>query len=258
MLNITRIPDEPAGVTAVFKLLPQLNEAKSKLANRPVYDDIEVCEIYLAANKYTQPVFPAHEVWKTHKSVDANGFEVVEDITYAMRFAKQYMEFKSGGPQGITGTPLAELPFLTAGKRLELKALNIHTAEALAALDGSNLKMLGMNGRELKNSAAAYLETAAKTAPLTAMKDELASRDATIAKMQEQIDAMMGSSGPVSATSEAPSQQTVTGFAGFTDEDLKQWLIDANVEVDGRWGNNRLLIECQKVLDKQGKAKQAA
>jgi len=258
MLNITRIPDEPAGVTAVFKLLPVLNEAKTKEQKRPVYDEIEVCDIYLAANKYTQGTFPAHEVWKINKGTDENGFERVEPVTYAMRFSKQYMEFKSGSPQSISGTPLSELPFLTQGKRLELKALNIHTAESLAALDGPNLKMLGPNGRDMKNDAAAYLAKAKEGMSANAMTSELSKRDDEISKLKAQIDAMMGSAAPLSDTAEAPTSQTVTGFETFDDDDLKQWLIDASVEVDGRWGRNRLLIEAQKVLDKTGKAKVAA
>ena len=43
MPTISRIQDDPAGVTAVFKLHPIINEAKSKAASRPVYDDVEVC-----------------------------------------------------------------------------------------------------------------------------------------------------------------------------------------------------------------------
>ena len=66
------------------------------------------------------------------------------------------------------GTPLSELTFLSQGKRLELKALNIHTAEALASLDGGPLKMLGIGGREMKNQAAAYLAKAAGNADVFA------------------------------------------------------------------------------------------
>ncbi len=258
MLNISRIPDDEKGVTPVFSLHSVQNEQRTKAEKRPVFDDIEVVQIFLGANKYNAGVFPANEIWKIKQGQDANGFDISEPITYAMRFSAQYREFKMGGPQSISGTPLTELVSLSKGKVLELKALNIHTVEGLSILDGANLKMLGPNGREMKNDALAYLEKAANLAPLAAVQDELAKRDETIAKMQSQIDAMMGSATPVSREAEAPTEQTVTGFATFEDDDLKQWLITAGIEVDGRWGRNRLLLEAEKELAKTGKLKNAA
>ena len=46
------------------------------------------------------------------------------------------------------------LPFLTEASRAELRALNIYTVEALAAIDGQELKNLGHGGRDMKNKAA--------------------------------------------------------------------------------------------------------
>src|SRR5690348_14260170 len=148
--------DSNALVVATFRMHSTQNKKKSQEAGRPIFDDIEVCEIRLAANKQTVAVFPAHEVWKWQETPD--GWR--EQVTYAMRFPEQYKRFKEGQAQVQSGTPLDELPFLTQGKRLELKALNIYTAESLAALDGSPLKLLGVGGRELKNQAQAYLDNA--------------------------------------------------------------------------------------------------
>jgi hypothetical protein len=74
-------------------------------------------------------------------------------VTYAEVYNEQYRKFKAGQQQTVSGTPLSEAPFLTEGKRRELRALNIHTVEQLAGLDGANLKTLGMGGREWKNQA---------------------------------------------------------------------------------------------------------
>lgn len=257
MLNISRIPDDEKGITPVFFIESIPNEARTLAEKRPIGDDREVVQIFLAANKYNAPVFLAHEVWRTVTKLDQYNIERTEPITYAMRFPTQYREFKMGGPQSISGTPLTELVSLGKSKVLELKALNIHTVESLSVLDGANLKMLGPNGRVMKNDATAYLEKAASLAPLAAVQDELAKRDEVITKMQAQIDAMMGSAAPVSANSETPSPQTVSGFETFGDDDLKQWLLDANIEVDGRWGRNRMLLETEKELAKNGKPKAA-
>jgi hypothetical protein len=106
-----------------------------------------------------------------------------------MRYGKQYKAFKAQTTQVASGTPLEELPFLTQARRRELKALNIHTAEALAALDGQPLKQIGPGGREQKNQAQAYLDNAAKSVDVVALagevatlRQQLAERDAAIAR----------------------------------------------------------------------------
>ena len=54
-------------------------------------------------------------------------------VTYAERFQHQYRQFKTAAAQTKTGTPLDHAPFLTEGRRAELRAQNIYTVEALAA-----------------------------------------------------------------------------------------------------------------------------
>lgn len=257
-MSTVRIADDEKGITPHFFMHSIQNEAKTKKEKRPVFDDIEAVRIVIGADKYNAGVWPAHEIWKTQKINDENGFEVVEPVTYAMRFRKQYEEFKRGGPQSISGTPIAELSSLTAGKRLELKALNIHTVEALASLEGERLKMIGVHGRDYKNDAMAYLEKAASLAPLAAIEEKLSQKDDIIAQMQAKIDAMMGSSTDTPKDEGTVTPQTEAGFAGFEVEDLQQWLLNAGIEPDKRWGKARLLLACQEELAKTGKPKAAA
>lgn len=168
-------------VYAQFKILSTKNEASSKTAGRPIFDDMEICEIRFSANKQTVGCFPAHEV-----SGWVEGEDGRTEQTYAMRFPDQYKKFKAGEAQAMSGTPLEELPFLTQSKRLELKALNIYTAEALSMLDGQNLKLLGIGGRELKNQAVAYLENAAGSADVTKMASEIETLKETVRQLQAQ------------------------------------------------------------------------
>ena len=190
------------------------NVAKSKEAGRPIFDEYEAVEIRFAANKQTVHVAPAHEVFKKERNF-ASG--EVKEITYAMAYNEQYLKFKAGEAQDQSGTPLSELPFLTASKRLELKALSIHTAEALAQLDGTPLKQLGMGGRELKNQAQAYLEKAAGTA-------DVASMAARIAQLEAQLAAKV----------ETPAAEafdvTASPFKDWEAEDIKNWIKEATGE----------------------------
>lgn len=192
--------------------------AESKKAGRPIFREFEAVEIRYPGNQTTTHVAPAHEVFKTNKDF-ATG--EVTDITYALAWNKQYQEFKEGVAQTMSGTPLSELPFLTASKRLELKALHIHTAETLAALDGPNLKRLGMGGRELKNQAQAYLDNAAGSVDVVKMA-------ATIAALQAKLERLEGQPVAESAravlTDEEAAAVAVSPFAQMDAEDIKNWI----------------------------------
>jgi len=157
------------GVTAVFRNDIIKNEARSREAGRPVFDDLEVCELRYAGSKNTG-VFPAME--QSHWDVDDETGEQ-RVFTYAERFPKQYQQFKSRQQQTKAGTPLDYLPFLTEAKRAELRALNIYTAEALTVVDGPELKNLGPGGRELKNQAIAFLESGSDLARINKLEAEL-------------------------------------------------------------------------------------
>lgn len=162
------------GMVITFRNHVIPDEVASKAQGRPIFRDMEVCDIRLAGQRalYT---FPATET--EPNATRAAGHE----ISYAEVYSEQYKAFKSGESQPAGGTPLSEAPFLTEGKRRELKALGVHTVETLAAIDGTPLKHLGVGGREMKTQAQAYLANAAGAADVTGMA-------ATIASLQQQLE----------------------------------------------------------------------
>lgn len=174
--------------TVTFRnhVMPDL--AASQKAGRPIFSETEVCDITFAGNTKTKATFPAHETEPnaTRESVKTGG----SIVTYAMFYNEQYKAFKAGTFQPLSGTPLAEAPFLTEAKRRELKALSIHTVEALADLDGTALKQLGMGGRELKNQAVAYIRTADGSANATALAAENVSLREQMEDLRAQIAQM--------------------------------------------------------------------
>ncbi len=163
-----------------FKVHSYEDETASKAAGRPIFRELEVVEIRFAGDKQTVAVFPAHD-----PDPDATR-EAGSPVTYAMRYNKQYLAFKNQTTQSLSGTPLEELTFLTQSRRMELKALNIHTAEALAALDGAALKRVGPGGRDLKNQAQAYIDKAAGSADVTAMAARIAELERRLAERDAQ------------------------------------------------------------------------
>ncbi|MBB5051123.1 hypothetical protein HNQ36_001077 [Afipia massiliensis] len=195
---------------AIFRMHSTKDDVASKKAGRPIYVDMEVCELRFAANRQTVGVFPAHEIFKWNDDAETGERE---PLTYALAYPEQYRKFKNGEAQVASGTPLSELPFLTQGKRLELKALNIHTAEALAALDGTPLKQLGQGGRTLKEQAQAYIDKAAGTADVSSYAAENVELKRRLAALEAKVSASTAKPVTATATSAAASDDDV-GTAG--------------------------------------------
>jgi hypothetical protein len=190
-------------VVPIFKIHTTKNDAKSREAGRPIFDDMEVVEVRFAGDRNKISVFPALSICGEMQDEDGNTYK----ITYAERWPDQYKRFKAKSQQIAEGTPVDELPFLTQAKRSELKALSIYTAEALAALDGQPLKNLGQGGRELKNQAIAYLENASGSANVTKMAAEIAELRRTVAEL---------------TADKAPAGDSQ--FASWTSDQLKDWI----------------------------------
>src|SRR6516225_4089070 len=163
-------PQDPdASLVATFKNHAILNDAKTAAEGRPIYDDMEIVEIRFPGSRSVS-AFPATAM--SHWVVDPQTGGQTKS-TYAERFPRQYQQFKARAAQTKSGTPLAHVPFLTEARRAELRAQNIYTVEALAAIDGQELKNLGYNGRDLKNHAIAFIEDSKSKAINTQAQAEL-------------------------------------------------------------------------------------
>ncbi|RUX96150.1 hypothetical protein [Mesorhizobium sp. M7D.F.Ca.US.004.01.2.1] len=198
-------------INAVFRNHVVPDEQSSKKAGRPIFVDMEVCDLTFPANTKTKATFPAHEPEPnaTRESMAAGGGVV----TYAMLYNQQYLAFKDGNTQPLSGTPLSEAPFLMEGKRRELIALNVKTVEQLASLDGTPLKQLGMGGRELKNQAQAYLDNASGSADVTNLASQVAALTQQLAEERRLREEYMQGGKPVA------TEEPVDDDPGPVDED---------------------------------------
>jgi hypothetical protein len=124
-----------------FFIKPVENHAESAKEGRPIFQDAEYVEIRIAGDKGT---VICKKVTSEHKQ----------------RWPRQYEQFRAGIEQKMEGTPLSEWSKLSASKAAELKALNIHTVEALAEITDGNIHRLGMGGRDLVRQARKWLEVA--------------------------------------------------------------------------------------------------
>ncbi|MEM9523124.1 MAG: hypothetical protein AAF982_03885 [Pseudomonadota bacterium] len=203
-MNEQQNPD--AGLGVEFFIKPVRNAAKSRAANRPIFEDREFIRLRFPGDNKRELVAPADEMhW--------NG-NTREQMTYADRFRANYEAFKQGQKDFITGTPLTAMPEIAGAKREELKALDIVTVEQLAALATPARRRLGMGGMELVTAAKDYLEKAAGLSELEALRARVAELEAGRADRVPAADAP----GP-------------DPFEGMTDEDLKNMLRDAGSEI---------------------------
>ena len=204
-------PDE--NLVVLFKNLPLPNQQRTLAEGRPIFDDREVCEIRSPASKEVR-VFLATEPSADRWVVDPFTGQQ-RQRTYAERFAHQYRQFKALAAQTKSGTPLEHVPFLTEGRRAELRAQNLYTVEALADIEGSELKNLGPGGREMKNKAMEYIAESRSAAPNKQMAAELEALKARNAILEEDLGLKK-------------SQQDQNGeegeFAGMSLEQLREFI----------------------------------
>jgi len=178
-----RDPDEH--LVVLFKNVALKNEVKTLAEGRPIFDDVEMCEVRWPGSRDVR-IFPANHFARWVDDPFTGGQTTQ---SYAERFAHQYRQFKSQHAQTKTGTPLDFAAFLTDGRRSELKAQNIYTIEQLAAIDGAELKNLGPGGREMKNSAEAFIEEGKASAPNKQMQAELEALKVRNAILEEDMAA---------------------------------------------------------------------
>lgn len=180
------MPDPDANLLVMFRQHANPNEAKSREAGRLICDDVDVIDIRRpGARDYA--TFPATSV--SHWAVDPNTGGQIK-ITYAERFQRQYQQFKMQSAQTKSGTPLTHAPFLTEGRRAEMRALNIFTVEQLAHLDGQELKNIGTGGRELKNAAQAFIEDSLRSVPNLQLQAEIEALKAQNMVLQEDLEVL--------------------------------------------------------------------
>lgn len=205
----------------------QEDPAQTRLAGRPIFTDVEMVRVKIVGDPKSSIIAPAH-------SSPSRDPETGQPMTYAQKFPEHYRYFKDNrDQQSAAGTPLTEVPWLTAAKRAELKALNIYTVEGLAGLDGTLLQRIGMGARELKNKAQAWLDLAAGSAVESKMATELAARDEQIEALKLQMAdliAMQSGKAPSPVVAIEPDEPDTSGspFANWQAEDLKNWIKEAS------------------------------
>lgn len=161
------------GVYCKFYTAPKLDEKRTSIEGRPMYQEREYIEILAVGNENNIVRRPVTDIDRR-------------------RFAPQYKLFKEGLEHQDVGTPLAEIPWLSRSQTEELAYLRIRTIESLSEVsDAVCSKYPGMY--ELKRKAVAWCKRAEDAAPFTQLhqeneelRNELASMKAMIEEMKKE------------------------------------------------------------------------
>lgn len=176
--------DLDAKLFVVFSNKPHLDKEKSKVEGRPIYSPKEYVTIMVPGDKNNIVSRPVSDLERR-------------------RFASKYAAFKAGQQQAETGTPLETVAWISREQVEELKFFNVRSLEHLADLaDMHAQRFMGINS--LRQKARDAIALAKENAPALKLKEELRTRDAQIAEMQEQIRALMAR---IPATEEKPAKK---------------------------------------------------
>lgn len=211
MTTIVQIDERDITVTPVFMHMQIENVPKSETAGHAVLEMHEVVQVRFAGSKTYSPIFPADAFWKR------DGMQV---ITYAERWPDQYQAFKEGNPQEANGTPLEMLrTYGITPEQLSLcRALKIYSIEALVAMEGPNVKSLGMNANVLRDTAKRFLADRGKNDG----SEEIAALRAEIAALRAERSTVVPAEEPKPEQIEQAIDAADAAYADLTDDELKE------------------------------------
>lgn len=161
--------DGDRGLLVEFEMYPLLNQRKSDAEGRAIYDDVEFVRIKRPGDKTHEHHAPVREKDRA-------------------RFREHYKAFLEGRPQaGGSGTPLSEVPFISAAQVKELHAVGFRTVEQLVRADHTapGLKYQAILG--LQSRIKDWLAQTKDNGHLTKMRGELEQRDQLISAQGAQL-----------------------------------------------------------------------
>lgn len=170
-LILERAADEPEYVPAIgvgFGLIAEKDEAGSKKAGYPIFVEREFISLRVPGDKNTHSLRRA-------KDKDRE------------RYPKAYAAFKNRHLEISQGYPIEKWPQITRAEALSLKAMAIHTVEALAEVHDGNIEKLGHAGRELRAKAKSFMTQAKDTAEAQRLAAENEAQKAEMTELRRQI-----------------------------------------------------------------------
>mgnify|MGYP003385501055 FL=1 len=182
------------------------NNFQSERQGRPVFDNVVCVEVLTPGSKESSPVF---EIERRYN--EFSGIPDPQYTQYHAKYRKQFEAWRGGGDSAdFRGTPLSAWPALDAAMIATLNEGRVYTVEGLAAISDDKLRVLGMEGRTLRDRAIQFLAAASGNAVgegLAAdnvnlhednerLTGEVARLDSEVARLTDELNAARGGQPP--------------------------------------------------------------
>jgi len=158
------------------------NNFLSQREGRPIFDEVIYAEIISPGSRDSAPVLELVRHFAPEMNHPGPMFHSRYDDY--KHFVEDF-ERKSATDASLAGTPLGEWSEIPRRLAATLRASNIYTVDALAALPDSKLSAVGLDGRVWRAKAEAYLQTAKNAAYATELAGQI---DALKAELQASRD----------------------------------------------------------------------
>lgn len=178
-----------ANLAVTFYKRSMKQEDESIAAGRPIFKEFDFIRIMVPGDNLSEIDTYANE---SHKA----------------RFPRQWAHYqnKVGDHQDFVGTPIEQWPLITRSQAEELRGLKFPTVESVANCSDQQMQRIGMvagmSPHSFREKAKAFLNLASDSADVAQREAELqalreendkikAETDAKLAKMQEQMEALL-------------------------------------------------------------------
>lgn len=175
------------GVHVEFVNHAMVHAIESKGAGREVCIDRPHVKVRIAGMEKEEFFGPVNDYWKG-------------------RFPEEWDAFQKGETVAATGTPVQRWPQLTPGQVKNLKALDFHTVEDVAAASDAQIQKIGMGANKLREEAQKFLslsKMAADMGQMEELRESLAAKDDAMAAQAERMAAMESRMAEMAAKFEA-------------------------------------------------------
>src|SRR5579862_3162189 len=189
------------GLLVEFYIKPKLMQALTEELGQPTYQDRIYTRIIAPGNNKTAWDYETKGInYLTEEIQDAHGrstpqvtgYEVIDlpnEPADPVRFPKAWERFEKRGQKLKEGWDVSEWGAISRSFAENLKALNVHTVEALAALSDANADNI-MGGRKYRDLAKAALDDA-NLLSLAAVEQERANRaEERTKQLEAQVEQM--------------------------------------------------------------------
>lgn len=188
------------GLLVEFYIKPKLMQALSEERGQPTYEDRIYTRIVAPGNNKTSWDYETKGIdYQYDEHGQVCGYAVMElpnETSCPLRFVKAWARFEKKDQKLKEGWDLSEWGAITRSFAENLKAYNVHTVEALAALSDQNADNI-MGGRKYRNLAKAALDEA-QLLSLASVEQERANKaeqsnkelQAQISSLQAQVAAL--------------------------------------------------------------------